>query len=222
MKRWILLAGCLAAGVAGADAPGAAVRHPAIDEMSWSFDRNAAREGDVAVVAFAKRHDARIFVGEFSAIAWAEGADRYLRDCIELFDEQGWDWCYHAFNEWRGWNVEQTFDCVHVDRANRALHFTRIGGGGDRTFHLDARTVCVGETLRFSPAAAATWACYDADRLRTDPAPDNKWQKLRTYFDDVALISPDGVLTAKKPGESVVLAILPDGSKEFFPVTVLP
>ena len=69
---------------------------------------------------------------------------------------------------------------------------------------------------------AATWACYDADRLRTDPAPDNKWQKLRTYFDGVASISPDGVLTAKKPGESVVLAILPDGSKEFFAVTVLP
>ena len=65
------------------------------------------RVGEAAgAEAFAQRHDARIFVGEFSAIAWAPGAERYLKDCIELFDEYGWDWCYHAFNEWRGWNVE--------------------------------------------------------------------------------------------------------------------
>ena len=64
------------------------------------------------VVAFSKRHDAKICVGEFSAIAWAEGADRYLKDCIELFDEYGWDWCYHAFNEWRGWNVEYAGDSL--------------------------------------------------------------------------------------------------------------
>jgi hypothetical protein len=51
-------------------------------------------------------------VGEFSAIAWAEGADRYLQDCMELFDEYGWDWCYHAFNEWRGWNVEYAGDSL--------------------------------------------------------------------------------------------------------------
>ena len=68
------------------------------------------------VAAFAKRHDAKILVGEFSAIAWAPGAERYLQDCIELFDEQGWDWCYHAFNEWRGWNVEYAGDSLETLR----------------------------------------------------------------------------------------------------------
>ncbi len=51
-------------------------------------------------------HGARIYVGEFSAIAWAPGADAYLRDCISLFEEYGWDWTYHAFREWAGWSVE--------------------------------------------------------------------------------------------------------------------
>ncbi len=75
-------------------------------DPSRGWDKEMLRAKLAPVVAFAKRHDAKIFVGEFSAVAWAPGAERYLRDCIELFDEYGWDWCYHAFNEWRGWNVE--------------------------------------------------------------------------------------------------------------------
>ncbi len=131
-----------------------------------------------------------------------------------------------------GTPFEQTFDCVHVDLANRALHFTRIGGGANRTFHLDPIRVRVGETLDFNALASNLstfqpfnfstsqhrWASYDADRVARSPHPDNKWQKLIRYFNDVADISPDGVLTTKKPGESVVLAIRPDGSKEFFAV----
>lgn len=55
---------------------------------------------------FQLRHNARIYVGEFSAIAWAPGAADYIRDCIEVFEEYGWDWSYHAFREWNGWSVE--------------------------------------------------------------------------------------------------------------------
>ena len=55
---------------------------------------------------FQLKYGARIYVGEFSAICWAEGADRFLADCISLFEEFGWDWTYHAFREWEGWSVE--------------------------------------------------------------------------------------------------------------------
>ena len=58
------------------------------------------------VRAFEKAHGAKIYVGEFSAIAWAKGADQYLRDCISIFEEYGWDWSYHAFREYDGWSVE--------------------------------------------------------------------------------------------------------------------
>ena len=81
-------------------------------DESKGWNKEMLRRKLAPVVAFAKRHDARIFVGEFSAIAWAPGAERYLKDCIELFDEYGWDWCYHAFNEWRGWNVEYAGDSL--------------------------------------------------------------------------------------------------------------
>ena len=62
------------------------------------------------------------------------------------------------------------------------------------------------------------WACYDADRVNVSPHPDNKWQKRYRYYNDIAEISPDGVLTAKRPGECVVLATAPNGDRELFVV----
>lgn len=51
-----------------------------------------------------------IYAGEFSAIRWAPGAVNYLRDCIDLFEEYGWDWTYRAYREWDGWSVEHGSD----------------------------------------------------------------------------------------------------------------
>ncbi len=58
------------------------------------------------------QHQARVYVGEFSAIRWApdNSAYRYLRDCIALFEEWGWSWAYHAWREWEGWSVEHSTD----------------------------------------------------------------------------------------------------------------
>ena len=55
-----------------------------------------------------RTYSVHIYIGEFSAIRWApdDSAYRYLRDVIELFEEHGWDWSYHAFREWNGWSVE--------------------------------------------------------------------------------------------------------------------
>ena len=81
------------------------VRYPGkIGSEYW--DKEMIRKRLQAVRDFQKRHNARIFVGEFSAILWAPGAADYLRDCIEIFEEYGWDWTYHAFREWNGWSLE--------------------------------------------------------------------------------------------------------------------
>lgn len=75
-------------------------------DPSKGWNRDYLKEKLAPVLAFQKKHNARIYVGEFSAIAWAEGADRFLADCISVFEEYGWDWTYHAFREWDGWSVE--------------------------------------------------------------------------------------------------------------------
>ena len=70
------------------------------------WDKSYLRRQFEKVRAFEARHHAKIYVGEFSAAVWAEGAGDYIRDCIEIFNEYGWDWTFHAFREWNGWSVE--------------------------------------------------------------------------------------------------------------------
>ena len=71
------------------------------------------------VIDFQREHGAKMFCGEFSAIAWAPGAEGYIRDCISVFEELGWDWTYHAYREFDGWSVEKEA----VSRGMDASHF---------------------------------------------------------------------------------------------------
>ena len=87
------------------------------------------------VVDFRREHGgARILVGEFSAIAWAEGADQYLRDSISVFEELGFDWTYHEFGGWgwKGWNVE-----VDVEGRGKEAKYTKSEGNPRKRALLD-------------------------------------------------------------------------------------
>lgn len=75
-----------------------------IGDTYWDKDRLRAQLQPV--IDIQKKYNVPIYVGEFSAIRWAPGAAQYIRDCIELFEELGWSWTYHAFMEWQGWNAE--------------------------------------------------------------------------------------------------------------------
>ena len=80
-------------------------RYPgAINGLWW--DKEQLRNVLRPYLEFQKQHQVRIFIGEFSVVAWAPGGAQYLQDCVDLFEEYGWDWTYHAFREWSGWSVE--------------------------------------------------------------------------------------------------------------------
>lgn len=76
------------------------------------WDKERLRLALSGVIAFQQKYHVPIYIGEFSAIRWApnNSAYNYLKDAIELFEEYGWDWTYHAFREWTGWSVEYTSD----------------------------------------------------------------------------------------------------------------
>ena len=78
------------------------------ESKGWNRDGLAQRLKPVR--DFQRKYGARIYNGEFSAVAWAPGAENYLRDCISLFEEYGWDWSYHAFRESSAWDVEKEGD----------------------------------------------------------------------------------------------------------------
>lgn len=84
---------------------GPAVVYPGIIEGEM-WNREKIKATLQPVRDFQLRHKCKIYVGEFSAIVWAPGADQYIHDCISVFEEYGWDWTFHAFREWSGWSVE--------------------------------------------------------------------------------------------------------------------
>ena len=95
-----------------------AVAYPGvIDGKPW--DKAAMEKALAPVAEFQKKYNVSIYIGEFSAIRWApdNSAERYLRDLIEIFEANGWDWSYHAFREWSGWSVEHTEDKADLKPA---------------------------------------------------------------------------------------------------------
>ena len=93
-----------------ADKPVPRDRREVWPNPSKGWNKDWLRADLQPVIDFQKRHNAKIYVGEFSASIFAPGAGRYLADCIELFEELGWDWTYHSFREARAWNIETAYD----------------------------------------------------------------------------------------------------------------
>jgi endoglucanase len=87
------------------------IAFPGEIDGQW-HDKAALRKHLEPVREFQLAYNVHIYAGEFSAIRWAPGdsAHQYLKAAIELFEEYGWDWSYHAFREWDGWSVEHGSD----------------------------------------------------------------------------------------------------------------
>lgn len=71
---------------------------------------------------FQKTYNVPIYVGEYSCARWSgypdsKNAYNYLNDCIEIFEEYGWNWTYHAFREAGVWNLEYS-DKPCPDKCN--------------------------------------------------------------------------------------------------------
>jgi endoglucanase len=106
---------------------GREVRYPGpIDGQAW--DKARLEAVLQPVIDFQKAYGVAIYVGEFSAIRWApdQSAFRYLKDLVDIFEEHGWDWSYHAFREWSGWSVEHSEDRLNTDRASAPTERQRL------------------------------------------------------------------------------------------------
>ncbi|MFA7172816.1 MAG: cellulase family glycosylhydrolase [Kiritimatiellia bacterium] len=75
---------------------------------------------------FQLAYNQHIYLGEFSAARWAPGAERYLSDVIEIFEEYGWDWSYHAYREAQCWSLEHTEDKNKTELAREPTQRLQI------------------------------------------------------------------------------------------------
>ncbi|MBI4977780.1 MAG: cellulase family glycosylhydrolase [Spirochaetes bacterium] len=86
--------------------PGMLKLFPSDSAMMW--DKAALEKSMAIAIDFAQKNNAIMWVGEFSAIRWAPGASRWIKDSIDIFEKYGWSWAYHCYRGWNGWNP--TFD----------------------------------------------------------------------------------------------------------------
>lgn len=132
-------------------------------------------------------------------------------------------WCGDLPRKTRGTVYEQTFGAIQFDPTNDLVYVTRVGGGQDRVLHTKSCTVTCGEKRTFAATkleGPVTWGCYDAEAVKFVPNPKSRYCPLVAYSNDVAEIAADGSLSAKKPGECMVVAMDAKFNKEIFPVTV--
>lgn len=72
------------------------------------FNKAGIQKSLKRLITFAKKNNAEIYIGEFTAPRWAPGKSsfKFLRDCISIFEKQKWHWTYHAWREDDAWSVE--------------------------------------------------------------------------------------------------------------------
>ncbi len=83
-------------------------RVPGKSESAWD---KAMLESKLAPVReFQQKYHVPIFVGEFGCARYAPGAEQWLRDQMNVYEQYGWSWAYWAFREWDVMNIERTAD----------------------------------------------------------------------------------------------------------------
>jgi len=75
---------------------------------SATWNQAWLREQLAPVLAFQAEHDVPILAGEIGATTNAGSVDRaaYFEDCLELFEEYGFDYAQWCYMEWGNWSLE--------------------------------------------------------------------------------------------------------------------
>jgi len=93
------------------------------------IDRQRLKQELRLVRGFAERFRVPIYIGEFGCARWAPGGStlRWVSDCVDLFNAEGWNWSFHSFRTWTGWDAEvDSEDPRHEARSADARVMRRL------------------------------------------------------------------------------------------------
>lgn len=81
------------------------------DQNEKMFDKTSLKDFLEPVAKWAEKHNIsnnRIIAEEFGINRMVDGADQYMRDLIDIFNDYGWHWAFYAFREvtWDGMDFE--------------------------------------------------------------------------------------------------------------------
>jgi hypothetical protein len=81
------------------------VGYPGVVQGKY-WDKSVLESALSPVAAFQQRYHVPVWVGEFSALRWSKGGEKYLMDLTEIFERSQWGWCYFNVGFWHGWNPD--------------------------------------------------------------------------------------------------------------------
>ncbi len=81
------------------------VKYPGIVSFRY-YDKNELEKLMMPAIEFQRKYKVLVWVGEFSAVRWAEGSNEYLRDLIDIFDKYGLGWAYFQYKSYHGWDPD--------------------------------------------------------------------------------------------------------------------
>jgi hypothetical protein len=150
-------------------------------------------------VDFQKKYRVPIYIGEFSCVRWAadHSAIRWLTDLIRIMESYGWDWTYHAYQEYHGWSVEYSDSLgdmrtpLDTDRKALLLSYFALNENPYTTATIPLQAEIASETiLRICPNP-----CNPATTITIDAVPgqpvsvdcfDLQGRKTLTLFNGTA------------------------------------
>lgn len=111
--------------------------HQGLQELSRSrgvsypqgkWNKRALSDALQPVRDFSRKFGIPVFVGEFSCVRWApEGScARYVRDVIELFEDERWGWAYLGWRGYQGWDAELNAEIPMEQKKGRLPEFRRL------------------------------------------------------------------------------------------------
>ena len=188
-----------------------------VETKAGSFDFSSRNGGDIVMDISGHTHSDE-FAFYNGILHVSETCDAYYSDPAYRTPFSGR--LFKDRKARKGTVMEQAFDVVRF--GGGAVRTTRIGPGQDRVFRLKPVVLKTGEKLRLEPPerADAKWCAFDSwdvkeNRNEKDPA------KYWTFSNEIADVSPDGVLAAKSPGWATAVAIAPDFRKEIVGIQVV-
>jgi hypothetical protein len=96
-------------GIGGEAAP------PPMTYPNENFNKEVLRSymlNDIGL--FAWKNNIQFQIGEFGAVRYAQGAERYVHDLIEIYEEFGFDWAFYAYSDGRQGSHMTVFGCTYL------------------------------------------------------------------------------------------------------------
>lgn len=81
------------------------VKYPGIINLR-KWNRETLAKELAPLKAFQQKNGGLVWVGEFSAVRWADGGEQYIKDLVSIFDSNNWGWSYFSGSGWHGWHPD--------------------------------------------------------------------------------------------------------------------